>query len=541
MKHSRNIVRLLTILSISGFLLCSGGSDIAGGGGTRGGNPVLAGIVVDSTGQAVLDARVGIAVEEYDPLDAEDSNRYVQTRTDARGRFAVTAPGTGALYVTAWDSGRTHSGFVTAGANEKTDTVAVPDLRITRSGTLVVRLPIAIAGGRAALTGTNILAETVHNDSVIVFTGVPRGLSADVSFRSEGSPRSRIIVEDLEKSSADRDTLVVDAVKSFSRQIVLNTTSDGADIAQTVQNVPILIRLDSTHTRVFEEASKDQIWFRKNDVGLPVRVETWDPAARSAALWVRVDSVRGNNTTDLTMYWGEVPAVQNTAGEVFDTANGFVGVYHLSDPSPGQEVLDATQASRHGKSVDASVASVPVKGIIGGAQQFGEKTKPLEFPTPALSDGNWTMSAWFLPNGPINQGRIVGDSTGGVRLSYGSSFEPSLQRNAKVHLVYSEGDPKFLNLGDGPLDDSWHYISATCDTSKQSFSLYIDGALVGDVTWTTGTVSVPSPTTYIGGGYVESFIGLIDEVRIARTPRSPEWLKLCYENQRPNSRLVEFR
>ncbi len=540
MKNS-SIVRLLIAVSVGCLILCSGGSNVAGGGGTRGGNPVLAGTVLDSAGTPVPGADVGIAAKDYDPLDPEVSGRYIQTRSDSEGRFVVTVPSEKAFSVTAWDSGRIHSGFVTASVDGGTDTTVVPDLEMSASGTLVVRLPIGVAEGAAALTGTSIVSDVAPNDNVLVFNGVPRNLTAGIRFRADGASRSRVLVENIVKSPAARDTVIVDALNSFSKRIVLNTTAEGADVAQSVYDIPILVRLDSTHSGILDNESAEQIRIYRNKDALPVRVESWDRSAQSAALWVLVDTVRGHATTELIMYWGEVPSEQMPEVEVFDTAHGFTGVYSLDDMSPDRQVADATPGARHGVADDQSNASVPAQGIIGGAQRFSRQTKRLTLPTPAIPDGIWTMSAWFRPEGPINQGCIVGDSTGGVRLSYGSSSEPSLQRNAKVHLVYSEGEPGFKNLGDGPLDDSWHYIAATCDTSKQRCSLYIDGKTIGDIHWTTGTVSVPSYGACIGGGYVEPFVGRIDEVRISRTVRSPGWLKLCYENQRRDGRFVEFK
>jgi hypothetical protein len=38
-----------------------------------------------------------------------------------------------------------------------------------------------------------------------------------------------------------------------------------------------------------------------------------------------------------------------------------------------------------------------------------------------------------------------------------------------------------------------------------------------------------------------NFCGCIDEVRVCRTIRSADWIKLSYMNQRPDDRLVVFK
>jgi len=49
------------------------------------------------------------------------------------------------------------------------------------------------------------------------------------------------------------------------------------------------------------------------------------------------------------------------------------------------------------------------------------------------------------------------------------------------------------------------------------------------------TVTAPS---YDGFCY---FKGKIDEVRISSAPLSPDWIRLCFMNQRENDKLVSFK
>ena len=65
--------------------------------------------------------------------------------------------------------------------------------------------------------------------------------------------------------------------------------------------------------------------------------------------------------------------------------------------------------------------------------------------------------------------------------------------------------------------------------------IYVNGALNGISTSTGAPLAIKSPARmYIGGWYDNyRFVGDIDEVRISKVTRSPDWVKLEYENQKP--------
>jgi hypothetical protein len=94
---------------------------------------------------------------------------------------------------------------------------------------------------------------------------------------------------------------------------------------------------------------------------------------------------------------------------------------------------------------------------------------------------------------------------------------------------------------------AWHHVAAVFDRSGNSnCRLYIDGSDVtsnrtGDITG-VGTL-VNTVAMKIGseadGDY--QWKGSLDECTVAYTTRSPDWVRLCYMNQRTNDRLIQFR
>src|SRR5690606_32079229 len=101
---------------------------------------------------------------------------------------------------------------------------------------------------------------------------------------------------------------------------------------------------------------------------LPYQIESWSSGA--AAIWVKVDTIKGNNSTQkIRMHWGNGSAAAESNGAaVFDTANGFRGVWHLHDSTTtgsADATVLATNATWHN-------GPVRTAGLIGGAVDLNQ-------------------------------------------------------------------------------------------------------------------------------------------------------------------------
>src|SRR5690606_7967921 len=90
-----------------------------------------------------------------------------------------------------------------------------------------------------------------------------------------------------------------------SRDITLNTSATGAAVSDTIVNFPVLIRLGEAEASIIAAADNgNSIRFSKTDnvTQLPYEIESWSPT--SAAIWVKVDTILGNNATQkIRMHW----------------------------------------------------------------------------------------------------------------------------------------------------------------------------------------------------------------------------------------------
>jgi len=119
-----------------------------------------------------------------------------------------------------------------------------------------------------------------------------------------------------------------------SMRIYINTTPAGADIKETTIGFPLLINLSAANFN-FEEAQaagKDIRFLNMTgSKALACAIKRWDKRNRTAEIWVKVDTIWGNTSSQyIEMLWGNQVAKSIASYEsVFDSQNGFVGFRDL--------------------------------------------------------------------------------------------------------------------------------------------------------------------------------------------------------------------
>ena len=372
-----------------------------------------------------------------------------------------------------------------------------------------------------------------------------------------GTLRFRIVSQDAFFNPIDIDSIVIAPGKidtvpfagwGHSTGIFLNTTASGADIMGLVTHFPILVRLTSSNFN-FPEAKTNgyDIRFAKSDnAQLSYEIERWDAVNQQAEIWVKMDTVYGNDSTHfITMYWGNpsAPGVSNAEG-VFDTASGFQGVWHLNEAG-NATAYDATGNHYNGTPQGmAALSSVP--GVIGLSRQFDGTSSYFAMPNTANStlnlpeNGYYTVSAWANTN--FLEAKYQG-------IVYKSNWQYGLQ-------IHSDSTWEFFEYKDGQgwestsdpaIAGSWYNITGVRAGIHQY--LYVNGVCVDSII-VVGAMTNPRITNMdlqIGhcqdGGLEPDrfFNGKIDEVRIANIALNADWIKLCYMNQRADDKLVVFK
>ncbi|MBN1576712.1 MAG: DUF2341 domain-containing protein, partial [Chitinispirillaceae bacterium] len=197
------------------------------------------------------------------------------------------------------------------------------------------------------------------------------------------------------------------ATWNYSKMLSLNTTATGANVSGNVLDFPVLLRLNPGNFDYFSQTLDDgaDIRFAKIDgTHLDYTIERWVDNASdidTAEIWIKIDTVYGNSAAQaFVMYWGKAGAADSSSSAaVFDTANGFVGVWHLDeDPSGGGGAMkDVTTNGLNGTSSGTMLTEDRVDAVINRGTDFEGTDDGIVVTDAAALDitAAITVSAWF--------------------------------------------------------------------------------------------------------------------------------------------------
>ena len=537
------------------FMTCSSQMQSAGG-SSDSGNPRVVATVRNPNGTPAAGVPVRLRHSDYvtPPALAKPAINNVDTLTDAQGRFAFSGIDTGSYSIEVREPAATNSGqglavlLSCAIAGRDTENLGTDTLRpcaavrgsIDTSGISGKRLFVQVPG----------LERLVQVDPAGTFTlsDLPAGLFSLRIIAVAGSQTTVIRTDQVSAISGDTVGITMSGWNAVKR-LFLNTTASGAGISGNVHDFPVLVRLTNKNFNFGQaKAGGSDIRFAKqNGSALPYEIERWDSAGGLAEIWVKVDTVYGNDSTHcLVMYWGNpASASASSSAAVFDTANGFEGVWHLAEPAHAI-VKDAT--IHHYDGTPSDTAPVPVGGAIGIAQSFdgvsnyvemkGTANSTLNFP----AHGNYTVSAWAYID---SFKTIVPGLNDHIDIATKGNFQYNLQVNGTIWQFAEFQDQVGWDIVRGNAESGkWTYIVGVRDGPQEY--LYVNGMCV-DSSPGNDPGLAPRDTTKnlcigrFSGLPLYYFDGKIDEVRISNMSRSADWEKLCYMNQKEYDALVVFK
>ncbi len=311
---------------------------------------------------------------------------------------------------------------------------------------------------------------------------------------------------------------------------------DNSGQTEDLTNFPVLVtqnsgRIDYGKT----QDNGEDIRFIDGTTGaeLKYEIEEWNESGDSL-VWVRVPQIDGSSPTDhIWLYYdnGSASDDQDAAGV---WTNGYEAVWHLKEAyvAPG-DFKDSTLNGRHGSGLGAGGdPTQSTAGKIGNAQSFdGDDGISALGYTGVTGTSSRTISAWFTNNESSDTQTIAsyGDQGGAVGEKWTQNLTALDSYRTALFIggvnENTKGDTTFLN------DGLWHYvvITLTDDGSPNlnEVAIYVDGADDGATASSSQAINTtPSSPFRIGhplndGNY---WLGLIDEVRISNTARSPDWI-----------------
>ncbi len=556
----KSLLGVASLIQIVLQIFCSQQTSVSSQGG--GGSEVeIVGQVVFPGNVPAPFTQVKLIPENYNPaLMGNVADSLIDT-SDATGQYTFKNIQPGRYNIQALQlENRTRMLVFGIEVTSDDDTIFVPSDSLLTPGSVKLIPGIETAKGYVIIPGTDIARLIDGKESEILLDSVPAGKIPEIRFVT-GSDSTAITKKDVLVKPSDT-TIISNFSWNNKRSIYLNTTVSGAGVYSEVYDFPVLIRLTENNFDFSQAAENgEDIRFTScNGTPLPHEIEKWDVAAGYAAVWVKIDTIYGNDSTQsIIMYWGNPDAQDYSNSKlVFDTASGFQGVWHLGDEQ-NDFIRDATFNRYDGSSPDTAQPLIG-KGVIGNCRTFNGISDFITMNNTAESkinfpqDGYYSLSAWVSLDTIGIKSRCV------LSKGYEQYYLRSSIFSADViittplwEFVEFDGDEKVWEVTNIPVTEKqWAYLVGVRKGTQQY--LYCNGEMVDstiDMWFNESAVRKSSNDLNIGRfaepiqipfdqgfGY---FKGSIDEVRIISTDVSPEWIRLSYMNQKSEDKLVVFK
>lgn len=300
------------------------------------------------------------------------------------------------------------------------------------------------------------------------------------------------------------------------QKTLLDTSADGVELKTGATQVPIALRLHTGNFN-FAEAKADGADLRVSgsDGKTPLRfhLEKFDPANELAVLWVQQPKLAPGAKTDaITLHWGNDKAEPASDAKGSYDAPQTLVLHFSGSGSP----RDATGHGNHPREFSPKVVAGPLADAIALA---GEAIVVPASPTLRLVAANgFTWTAWLKPNA-VNAGTL---------------FE---QGDAKRGLVIALRDGRLVVTADGKETvtpttlqaNAWQHVAVTLLGGK--LAVYLNGLPAGEA---AATLADMEGDVRIGAGLQ----GELDELTLASTARSADYIKALHGSQQPDSLML---
>ncbi len=314
-----------------------------------------------------------------------------------------------------------------------------------------------------------------------------------------------------------------------SGSVFILTTPEGANLAESVsvENFPALLRLHRDYFD-FKQAlpnGEDLRITTSDGKPLAFQIEHWNAADGIANVWVSIPRIEGNARQEVKLYWGKSDAAPESNGiQVFNASNGYLSVSHMNEP-----VRDEAGALTY-----TDTGTSACEGMIGAGRRFADGKgvfcgdKITSFPTGSSSHSS---EAWFRADKPNGSVIAWGNEHGQGKVVMQFVSPPHI----RMDCYFSGADIKSESRL--PMSQ-WIHVVHTYE--KGESRIYVNGKLDGINKTDSAPLAIKSPAhLFLGGWYHNyNFVGDLDEVRISNVVRSPEWIQLQYQNQKPMQTLI---
>ena len=330
-------------------------------------------------------------------------------------------------------------------------------------------------------------------------------------------------------------------------RLTLDTSATGVLTGEAVTALPLAIRLHSGNFDFLgsQPDGRDlRVLAADDKTVLPHRIERFDASNELAVLWVQLPSVApGSGKNTVFVYAGHAKAPAAAPGQPMDSAT--LAAVHFddatnqgADSAAAASATAAAGASGAGGSAGAGGAGAAASGawrstsaitpepnalLAGGARLTGAALLwPASERIQIAAGGAATLSAWLRPDAG-SRGTLL--AWGPITLALADG-----KASATIAASNASGAAKTTLAGGSLAPTAWGHVALVLGAGKAR--LLVNGAEVAQADAATPALA---GELRIGDG----LRGAIDELQIANTARSADWLALAAASQGSDGKLVK--
>jgi len=321
---------------------------------------------------------------------------------------------------------------------------------------------------------------------------------------------------------------------NFRKEIALDLTPAGGDIAATATDVPVLLRLSIANFGYFGDVKPDGSDFRviagDDKTPLKFHVERFDAANQMAFIWVKVPQLTGGvNTEKIFLYYGNpnAPAAADAAG-TFDANQALV--LHLSETAG-----NPADTTAFANPVATSSAELSSASLIGGGAVFAGAnsiTVPSSASLRLVPAKGLTLSAWLRVDAEQAEAHLLSLVDGPRAMVLGV-----IGLSAFASLADGTSPPATVQSATSLTAGQWHHLAVAAGNGR--IALFVDGVEVGSSPATIPEIAGVL-TVGAGAGGANFLVGAVDEVQASTLARAPEWIRAQARSQGPDALLVGY-
>jgi hypothetical protein len=510
------------------------------GGTSSSENAKLEGTFIDSQGKPVSGTCVLLLPNNFIPVE-QSIDSIKQTMTNEIGSFSLENIIPGTYNLEAFNPQNGLRFLKTNIILQKKNIARLPIDTLKHPGTIIIALNQQTDSAKTRkvyIPGTTRYSIDSTNAKYIILDSVPAGIIPSVCVKEANNINPVVLKENL--NVIPKDTTYC----GYSAKIFINTTPTGANILETLTNFPIFIKITSKDFDFssFANNGSDIRFFKPNGVFLASEIIQWDSINKQAGIFVFLDTVYGNsNSQYIIMNWGTSKYYSSpTNNFVFDTVFGFTGVWHLEE-SQKNVIKDATPNIANGANF---INSLDQSGIVCNGRNFNGTDFILINNKKVLniSNSDFSISLWLYPRRErgiiLSKDTTMGQDSCAIRLYLGDALSDS----NGLHPCFG-GKGSGVTIADScVLLNQWNHIVFTWNHLQKTATFYINGKKSSTQTNTFLPISgVDNPNSRIIIGYDASYLfAYCDEIYISKVVRSESFIKLLYENQKQDSKIISF-